>query len=51
MSQVVAFDRHSCSMYVYLLYMNMESCDYSVHYGEAMHVKHAASVETQIGKE
>jgi len=37
--------------HIYLLYMNMEPCDYSMQYGEAMHVKHTASMETQIGKE
>jgi len=31
-----------------LTYMNVELCNYSMHYSEAMHVKHAAPMETQI---
>jgi len=34
--------------HVYLLYMNVEPCNYSIYYHEAMHVEHAAPVETHI---
>jgi len=36
--------------HIYLLYMNVKPCNYSMHYGEAMHVKHPAPMETQIVK-
>jgi len=31
--------------HIYLLYMDVEPCDYFMYYGEAKHVKHAALVE------
>jgi len=37
--------------HAYLLYMSVELWDDSRHYGEAMNVKYAAPVETQIVKE
>jgi len=37
--------------HIYLLYKNKEPCNYSMHYGEAMHVKNAAPMETQIVRE
>jgi len=42
------FCRQASVFHVYLLYMNMEPHNY---YCEAMHVKHAAPMETHIVKE
>jgi len=38
-------------VHIYLLYRNVEPCDCSMQYGEAMNVKYAAPMKTKFVKE